>query len=84
MSDWITSDVVTTICTYMNNRQPSSVLEIVRRHAEPGAVTAKLENITSEEAIFCIDGRRIVTVKWSMPLESRDQIRDELVQLSVS
>ncbi len=79
-SEWLTPDVVAAVCAYMNEHQPDSVAEIVRRHAAPGE-GATLVDLTVEEAVFATS-RGAVRVAWSMPVTHRSQIREELVSLA--
>lgn len=73
------------ICAYMNERQPSVNLEIVRAHAPDIAVSAaELVTVDSEGALFwasSAQGRGEVRVLWSRPISVPDEVREQMIAL---
>ncbi|WP_404429626.1 DUF2470 domain-containing protein [Microbacterium lacus] len=78
-------EIVSAICRYMNEEQPSSCLYIAT-HAtvDDSLVAAVLEGFDGDGAIFEIrdaETTRRIRVEWDHPIATRGEVRTQLTGL---
>lgn len=78
-------DAVRAILAHMNDDHRSDSLDICRSLAGvTDATAARMSDLDDHHAFFEVEvdgGTRVVELPWSRPLESRAQVREELVRM---
>jgi uncharacterized protein with GYD domain len=79
---WLTEETVAYVCNYMNKYQADSVIEIAARHGVARPDTAVISGFDYDSVMLIEAGNQVTRIPWSVPLQSRDQIRSELLALA--
>ncbi|MEN9735451.1 MAG: hypothetical protein RL129_161 [Actinomycetota bacterium] len=82
-STWLTSEVVDSVCKYMNEKQPDSLSEILELHGKLPKQPCQMIDINSKFFTLKLSNGELVEIKFKNEVENRNMIREELIHLAM-